>query len=63
MAVVETARDSAWDEIGASILAQLARRPEAEAHTAEYKAERARRMKQLIAVDFALLEASARAEY
>lgn len=61
--VVENARDSAWDEIGTSILAQLARRPEAEAHTDEYKAERARRMKQLIAVDFALLEASAKPEY
>jgi hypothetical protein len=61
--VVERARDSAWDEIGASILAQLARRPEAEAHTAEYQEQRARRMKQLIAVDLALLEASAKPEY
>jgi hypothetical protein len=63
LGIVENARDSAWDEIGASIIAQLVRRPEAEAHTAEYQAERARRMKQLIAVDFALLEASAQAEY
>jgi hypothetical protein len=61
--VVESARDSAWDEIGASIIAQLVRRPEAEAHTAEYRTERAKRMKQLIAVDFALLEASTKPEY
>ena len=61
--VVDAARDAAWDEIGASIIAQLTRRPEMEAHTAEYRAERDRRLKQLIAVDFALLEASAKPEY
>ncbi|MEO5921745.1 MAG: hypothetical protein ABIQ01_11455 [Pseudolysinimonas sp.] len=60
---VLAARDAAWDEIGASIIAQLVRRPEMEAHTAEYRADRARRVKQLIAVDFALLQASAEPEY
>ena len=61
--IVSAALESAWDEIGASILAKLARRPEAEAHTPEYQAERAKRVKQLIAVDLALLEASAKPEY
>ncbi|HTE61857.1 MAG TPA: hypothetical protein VK631_16000 [Solirubrobacteraceae bacterium] len=61
--VVIAARDAAWDEIGASIEAQLRRRPELEAETAEYRNDRARRIKQLIAVDLPLLEASARPEY
>ncbi|MBX3194654.1 MAG: hypothetical protein R2717_04155 [Schumannella sp.] len=61
--IVVAARDSAWDEIGASITAQLARRPELEADTEEYRAERDRRLKQLVAVDLALLQASAEPEY
>jgi len=61
--VVTTARDAAWDEIGASIVAQLERRPEREAHTEEYRADRARRVRQFLAVDLALLEADAQPQY
>ena len=59
---VDAARNSAWDEIGSSIIAQLMRRPELD-DTEEYRRERARRIKQLVSVDLPLLEASAQPEY
>lgn len=61
--VVEAARNAAWDEIGASIQAKLARRPELEAHTREYQEQRDERLRQLLKVDLPLLEASTQAEY
>lgn len=61
--VVNAARSAAWDEIGASIEAKLARRPELEAHTREYRDQRARRIGELIKVDLPLLEASTKPEY
>ncbi|MEO8261774.1 MAG: hypothetical protein ABI566_04320 [Pseudolysinimonas sp.] len=60
--IVDAARNSAWDEIGASIIAQLMRRPELE-DDAEYRKDRARRIKQFVAVDLPLLEASSQPEY
>jgi hypothetical protein len=63
LSVVDAARYAAWDEIGASIEAKLARRPELEAHTREYQDQRERRIHELVRVDLPLLEASARAEY
>ena len=63
LSVVNAARDSAWDEIGASITAKLVRRPELEAHTREYKDQRDARIRDLVNVDLALLEASAEPEY
>jgi hypothetical protein len=62
LGVVDAARNAAWDEIGASIEAKLARRPELEDPDA-YRAARARRLKELIAVDLPLLEASTKPEY
>ena len=59
---VDAARNSAWDEIGSSIIAQLMRRPELD-DAEEYDRERARRIKQLVAVDLPLLEASTQPEY
>ena len=59
---VDAARNSAWDEIGSSIIAQLMRRPELD-DAEDYDRERARRIKQLVAVDLPLLEASAQPEY
>jgi hypothetical protein len=61
--IVVAARDSAWDEIGASIQAQLSRRPELEAHTREYREHRDARLREFVNVDLALLDASAEPEY
>lgn len=61
--IVVDARDAAWNEIGASIQAQLRRRPELEAHSREYREHRDERMRELIKVDLPLLEASTRPEY
>lgn len=61
--IVLDARDAAWDEIGASIEAQLRRRPELEAQTREYREHRDERIRELLKVDLALLEASAQPEY
>lgn len=61
--IVVAARDAAWDEIGASIQAQLSRRPELDAHSREYREHRDRRLHELVNVDLALLEASAEPEY
>jgi hypothetical protein len=61
--IVVAARDAAWDEIGASIQAQLARRPELEARTREYREHREARVRELVGVDLALLEASVQPEY
>lgn len=63
LSVVDAARESAWDEIGASITAKLLRRPELEAHTREYKEQRAERLRELVKVDLPLLEASSAPEY
>ena len=63
LGVVDAARNAAWDEIGASIEAKLARRPELEAHTREYQDQRERRIHELVRVDLPLLEASSKAEY
>jgi len=60
---VDAAREAAWDEIGASIIAQLLKRPELEAHTREYREHKAERLGQLLKVDLALLEASSEPEY
>jgi len=60
--IVDAARNAAWDEIGASIEAKLARRPELEDPDA-YRAARSRRLKEFIAVDLPLLEASTKPEY
>ncbi len=62
LGIVEAARNAAWDEIAASIEAKLARRPELEDEAA-YRAARARRLKEFIAVDLPLLEASTEPEY
>lgn len=61
--IVHAARDAAWDEIGSSIQAQLSRRPELEAGTREYREHRERRLRDLVTVDLALLEASSQPEY
>jgi hypothetical protein len=61
--VVDAARSAAWDEIGSSIEAKLALRPELEAHTREYKEHRDERIRQLLSVDLPLLEASTQPEY
>lgn len=61
--VVDAALDSAWDEIGSSIVSQLLRRPELEAHTREYREHKAERLRQLVKVDLPLLEASSAPEY
>jgi hypothetical protein len=61
--IVVAARDAAWEEIGASIQAQLARRPELEASTREYREHRDERIRQLVKVDLPLLEASSSPEY
>jgi hypothetical protein len=61
--IVVAARDAAWDEIGASIQAQLSRRPELEAHSREYREHRAARLRELVNVDLPLLEASVQPEY
>jgi ribonuclease HII len=61
--VVRAARDAAWDEIAASIIAKLMRRPELEASTREYRDQRAQRIRELVKVDLPLLEASSRPEY
>lgn len=63
LSVVNAAKDAAWDEIGASIQAKLRRAPELEAHTREYRDQRAARIHDLVNVDLALLEASAEPEY
>ncbi|HEV7742413.1 MAG TPA: hypothetical protein VGO65_08330 [Pseudolysinimonas sp.] len=63
LAVVDAARNAAWDEIGASIEAKLARRPEMEAHTREYRDQREARIRELVKVDLPLLEASTKPEY
>jgi hypothetical protein len=63
LSIVNAARDAAWDEIGASIVAKLRRAPEREAHTREYRDQRDARIRELIKVDLALLEASAAPEY
>lgn len=63
LSVVTAARDAAWDEIGSSIEAKLRRRPELEAHTREYQDQREGRIRDLVTVDLALLEASAQPEY
>lgn len=63
LSVVDAARESAWEEIGASITAKLLRRPELEAHTREYKEHRAVRLRELVKVDLPLLEASSAPEY
>lgn len=63
LSVVDAARESAWDEIGSSIVAQLLRRPELEAHTREYREHRAERLRELVKVDLPLLEASSQPEY
>lgn len=63
LSVVDAARESAWEEIGASITAKLLRRPELEAHTREYKEHRAERLRELVKVDLPLLEASSAPEY
>lgn len=62
LSVVDAARESAWDEIGASITAKLLRRPELEAHTREYKEHRAERLRELVKVDLPLLEATSAPE-
>ncbi len=62
LGIVDAARNAAWDEIGASIEAKLARRPESE-DAAAYRAARDRRLKEFIAIDLPLLEASAKPEY
>jgi hypothetical protein len=61
--IVDAARNAAWDEIGSSIEAKLARRPEMEAHTREYREQRAARIRELVKVDLPLLEASTKPEY
>ena len=61
--VVVAARDAAWDEIAASIIAKLMRRPELEASTREYRDQRDQRIRELVKVDLPLLEASSRPEY
>lgn len=61
--IVIAARDAAWDEIGSSIQAQLSRRPELEADSREYREHREARLRELVNVDLALLEASAEPEY
>jgi hypothetical protein len=61
--VVNAAREAAWDEIGSSIEAKLLRRPELEAHTREYADHRDARIRELLKVDLALLEASSKPEY
>lgn len=61
--IVVAARDAAWEEIGSSIQAQLARRPELEARSREYREHRDQRIRELIKVDLPLLEASAKPEY
>jgi hypothetical protein len=61
--IVVAARDAAWDEIGASIQAQLARRPELEAHSREYREHRDARLRELVNVDLPLLRASVEPEY
>jgi hypothetical protein len=63
LGVVQAARDAAWDEIAASIIAKLLRRPELEASTREYREQRAARIGELAKVDLPLLEASSRPEY
>ncbi|CAN5385024.1 hypothetical protein BH09ACT4_BH09ACT4_05160 [soil metagenome] len=63
LVTVDAARNAAWDEIGASIEAKLLRRPELEAHTREYKDQRASRIRELVKVDLPLLEASVQPEY
>ena len=63
LSVVNAARESAWDEIGSSIMSKLLRRPELEAHTREYREHRAERIRDLVNVDLALLEASSEPEY
>jgi hypothetical protein len=63
LSVVDAARRAAWDEIGASIEAKLARRPELEAHTREYSEQRESRIRELLNVDLPLLEASTKPEY
>jgi hypothetical protein len=63
LGVVDAARYAAWDEIGASIEAKLLRRPEMEAHTREYSEQREARIRDLLNVDLALLEASTQPEY
>lgn len=63
LGIVTAARDAAWEEIGASIQAKLLRRPELEAGTREYREHRAERVRELINVDLALLEASSAPEY
>jgi len=63
LGVVNAAKGAAWDEIGASIQAKLARRPELEAHTREYREHRDERLRELVKIDLALLEASAEPEY
>ena len=60
--VVDAARNAAWDEIGASIEAKLARRPELE-DPETYRAQRDHRIQQLLSVDLPLLEASAEPQY
>jgi hypothetical protein len=60
--VVDAARNAAWDEIGASIEAKLARRPELEDSDA-YREQRDRRIKEFLAIDLPLLEASVKPEY
>jgi hypothetical protein len=60
--VVDAARNAAWDEIGASIEAKLARRPELE-DPETYRAQRDHRIQQLLSVDLPLLAASAEPEY
>lgn len=62
LGIVDAARNAAWDEIGSSIEAKLARRPELE-DPVTYRAQRERRIQQLLAVDLPLLEASAKPEY
>jgi hypothetical protein len=61
--IVDRARDAAWDEIAASIIAKLLRRPELEASTRDYQDQRASRIRELVKVDLPLLEASSRPEY
>jgi hypothetical protein len=61
--IVVAARDAAWDEIGASIEAQLRRRPELDAHTREYREHRDARLRELVNVDLPLLRASVEPEY
>lgn len=63
LGIVEAARQSAWDEIGASITSKLLRRPELEADTREYREHRAERIRELVKVDLPLLEASSAPEY